>query len=968
MGHRSMGFVVAALAVGAAAGGASAADAPAAGEQPRGEEIEAIVVTGSSIPTTPDEVAVPVVTLSAAQLEATGVTSNALEMLRKAVPAFEGRSNAGDSNANNNNQNTAGGSQLQLRNLPTLVLINGRRVANSGIGAINGKNFVDVNQIPAAAIERIEVLTDGASSIYGSDAIGGVVNFILKSDYEGITAGVRDGEASDYGERSAYITGGTKLGGVSIVATASYTHTDPLFQDARPFSSPFLGHAGATTIPGVIAGGNDELSPALNSPSQKNPTGVNATAGSLAALVSNGTYMPTTASSISNNFNLAPYQTLLLKQNVGSFAATFDAPLIDGHRLDAFGDVMVSQGKSATTWAPQSTTVSVPLDAPYNPLTTAFPSVVFADLAVPHDFDNTSVSTRVTAGLRGDITPNWNWESAVVYSESDLQQLQSGLLYKPNLALAIAGGYSPAGVATVGGNYSNVLSGYSLTGPLVLQPALDPFATAGGLNPASLANLYGTETIRAVSQLESWDGKIVGRAFSLPAGDLGVAVGAQFRRESLSGHTDPNGRVTDPVTGSYFGNDQQWIGGTFANPFSKSRSIRAEFAEFRLPVTSASWSVPGFHALDLTAAVRAEDYSDAGRSTVPKFGFRWQPIDGQFTLRGNYAKSFIAPTLYSEYGPTDTRTSNGPIATAFGANYAGEPFNAEDGNNPALQPATSVSKTIGFVIKPTLIDNLVVTADYSYITLSGFQGGAGFNNILTSINSLGSASPFFSSLAVGGFPGAGGVDPFTAPGSLLAFLTGAGGKGSPAQAAQLYLVDYFRNLAQLLEESWNITVNYSIPTQAAGTFVLSTNGTIFTSFDFNPGIAGLPVVQGAGTSNNAGVFGGTLPRYRFYSTLDWIYHDVDISVANTYASGVKDTGGSGILAPIPVSSYAAFDLRAAYDWRGGRVKDLKFALGINNIANRMPPLDPRVFTDNNADVSTYSPIGRFYYGTVSIGF
>src|SRR6202043_2400322 len=180
-------------------------------------------------------------------LEQSGVNTNALEILRKTVPSFAGRSNAGTSNANNDNQRTAGGSQLQLRNLPTLILVNGRRVANSGVGGINGKNFVDVSQIPIAAIDRIEVLTDGASSTYGSDAVGGVVNFILKSDYEGLSVGVRDGQAKDYGERSAYATGGTKIGDASIVATASFSHSDPLYQNQRPFSSPFLGHVTATT-------------------------------------------------------------------------------------------------------------------------------------------------------------------------------------------------------------------------------------------------------------------------------------------------------------------------------------------------------------------------------------------------------------------------------------------------------------------------------------------------------------------------------------------------------------------------------------------------------------------------------------------------------------------------------------------------------------------------------------------------
>jgi iron complex outermembrane receptor protein len=967
MDQRRIGVVIASLAASAAAAAAEpAANAPA----PAGQElIEEVTVTGSSIPTTPDQVAVPVTTLTAEQLALGGDTSNALEMLRKAIPAFEGRSNTGNSNANNNNQNTAGGAQLQLRNLPTLVLVNGRRLANSGIGAVNGKNFVDVSQIPAAAIDRVEVLTDGASSIYGSDAIGGVVNFILKSDYDGFKVGAYGGQATDYREGSGFATAGFKLGSISIVSTLSFTHTDPLGQNERPFSNPFVGHAGATTLPGVVSGGNAQLSPTWYSPSQNNPTGLNATAPSLAALIANGTYVTTTPGAISRGFDLAPYQTLLLEKNVGSFSTTIDAPLIEGHRLDAFADVLISQNKSATNWAPASSTVSVPAGAPYNPLTTAFPGVAFADLAIPHSFDDKAVSTRATVGLRGEISPKWTWETAVVYSESDLQQRQSGLIYKPNLALAIAGGYDATGAVVPGGAYSEVYYGYSNTGPKVVVPALDPFATAG-LNPATLANLYGTEVINAVSQLESWDGKIVGRAFALPAGDLGVAVGASFRRESLSGRTDPNGRVTDPVTGSYFGNDQQWIGGAFADPFAKNRTITGEFAEVRVPVTSSAWNVPVFHELDLTAAVRAEKYSDAGRSTVPKFGFRWEPFDAQFTLRGNYSKSFVAPALYSEYGPTDTRTSNGPIATAFGAAYAGEPFNAEDGNNPNLQPATSVSKTVGFVFKPTFVKGLMVVADYSDITLSGFQGGAGFNNILTSINALGSASPFFGSLALNGFPGTpGAANPFGAPGSLKAFLTNpVTGQGVPAQAAQLYLVDYFRNLAQLHEESWNVTVDYIVATDSAGTFSLSSNGTIFDSFLFNPGIAGLTSVQGAGASNNASVFGGTLPKYRFYTSFDWAYHDVELTVANTYASGVQDRGGNGTLAPVGVDRYFSWDVRAAYSWHNDSVKNFNFAVGVNNVFDRMPPLDPRVFIDNNADVSTYSPIGRFVYVNFSLGF
>ena len=962
MGHHKIGFFLATLATTTVA---AAAEPPDSGAP---EELQEVVITGTSIPTTPDEVAVPVETLNAAQLEASGVDSNALEILRKEIPAFAGRSNAGTSNANNNNQNTAGGSQVQLRNLPTLVLVDGRRVANSGIGAINGKNFVDVNQIPAAAIDHVEVLTDGASSIYGSDAVGGVVNFILKSDYQGFTIGARDGTADDYAEHSVYATGGTPVGdGGNITMTANFSHTDPLFQSERPFSSPLYGKTSG--IPGVVNGGNDILSPSLASPSAKNSTGVNATATSLAALVANGTYLPTTPANIANAFNIAPYQTLLLKQNLASFTSTFNLPVLDRNRLNVFADLMVSQDKSWTQWFPQGDPgLTVPAGAPFNPLTTNFTGVTFNDLSSPHDFYDTTTAERLTVGLRGEITAGWTWESAVVYSESDLKQNQTNLIYKPNMALAIAGGYNAAGQPVAGGLYSKVYSGYSSTGALVLQPALDPFATTAGIVPGSLANLYGTELINAVSQLESWDGKIVGRLFNLPAGAVALAVGGQVRRESLSGHTDPNGRVTDPVTGAYAGNDQNWIGGTFANPFSRARTISAGFAETRVPLTSEDWGVPVLHEFDLTGAVRTEHYSDAGNSTVPKFGFLWQPFDKQLTFRGNYAKSFLAPNLYSEYGPTDTRIVAGSVIQGvFGNAFGALPFNGEDGNNPNLQAATSTSKTIGFVVKPEFAGHLTLTADYSDIVLNGFQAGIGFNNILSSVNTLGSASPFFGNLAIGNFAGqAGASNPFATPGALLAYLTNpATGQGDPTKAANLYLIDRFQNNSELLEKSWTVSADYRIPTGHVGTFELSTSGSIFDSFAFQ-GLPGQSFIQYAGHATNAGVFGGTLPKYHFYSMLDWQRDRLELSVANSFLSSVTDTGTNGNLAPLPVSSYMTWDLRSAYDWPLSGDMHLKGAVGVNNLTNRMPPLAPRTFTDNNADVSTYSPIGRLVYATLSL--
>ncbi|QYE33092.1 TonB-dependent receptor plug domain-containing protein (plasmid) [Polymorphobacter sp. PAMC 29334] len=191
-----------------------------------------IIVTGSALPTTPDQVAVPVSIIGADAIAKGGVNNNVLELVRKQIPSFAGRSNAGNSNANNTNQNTAGGSQAQLRNLDTLVLINGRRAAVNAIAGLGGKVFVDLSQIPAGAIERVEVLTDGASATYGSDAVGGVINFILKSDYEGAQIDGRYGFAQGgYRENSLSFTIGHNFAkGLNVTLSGSIVNSDPLYQ------------------------------------------------------------------------------------------------------------------------------------------------------------------------------------------------------------------------------------------------------------------------------------------------------------------------------------------------------------------------------------------------------------------------------------------------------------------------------------------------------------------------------------------------------------------------------------------------------------------------------------------------------------------------------------------------------------------------------------------------------------------
>ena len=946
-------------------------------------QIQEVVVTGTLIPTSPDAAAVPVTTLDASQLQQTGVSTDTLSMLRKAIPAFAGRSNAGNSNAQNQNQFTAGGSQIQLRNLPTLVLVNGERVAVDAVGGLNGKNFVDVSQVPAAAIQRVDVLTDGASSLYGSDAIGGVVNFILKHDYHGLSFGGHYGSASgDYRERSGFVTGGADIGPVNITATASYSYSSPLWQDTRSFASPYHGATPATALPGVVGAGSYILAPGLVSPNV--PTGTAATAASYAQLAAAGVYNASSTSAIANGFDISRYQMLLQQQKVESFVANITSKSFFDGSVKAFGDVMVSRNEaSSTAWhtAGQpfaaASGLTVPAGSPYDPLTVAATGVTFADPARPKGVGDTTEAYRLTAGLKGRLWAGWVWQSTVDYGQSKLSEDDSNLLFKPNIPLAIAGGYDASGNPVTGGAYSKVYGNYAVNGPLVLQPAINPFAV-GGFTAAQLANLYGTEILHGGSKLYSWDAHAVGGLFSLPAGKVELAAGVNWRREQLSGLADPNGRNTDPVTGLQTGNAENWLGGVYLDPFTHGRQDDAIYAETRIPITSAAMHLPALRQFELVAAARFEHYSDAGSSTVPKFGFRWEPFDDQLIFRGTYAKSFSAPTLYAEYGPTDTRQAGGAIITGvFGNNYQNMPFNAEDGNDPNLRPATSVSRSIGLTFHPKAIDGLAIDADFSSINLYGFAGGIGFNNILQSVNTLGSASPYFNNLGVGNFTTNGGANPFTTPGALQAFLTNpATGAGDPAKAEQLYLVDRFTNLAVLQERSWTVGLTYVLPWSDHGTWTLSSNGAVFDSFKFQA-LPNTPFIQYAGASNNAGAsggFGGTLPKYRFYTTVDWAFHNLELTVANTYVSSTVDTGQNGTSTPlIPVKSYSAWDLRGAYDWHLGSTdgnRKVTLALGVNNVGNATPPLAPRAFAnqDTNADVGTFSPIGRLYYGNVAVSF
>ena len=321
-------------------------------------------------------------------------------------------------------------------------------MASSAIAGVNGKVFVNVAEIPPAAIERIEVLTDGASAIYGSDAIGGVVNIILKSHLQGGTVNTRfAGATASYNEKSVDASYGFNLAErTNVTVSASFSKSTPLYQNQRPFSSPF--YSIATSVPGAI--GNFFLNPGITAP----------TPGAAATVATNSQYTNAGATvatapgtGVGGTYNLAQFGTLLLLQQQKSAALSFNSDLSDNHGLELFGDIEYAKNDNYTRFAPQTASVTAPAGSAFNPLT-ANASVVFGSTLNPKSYTTGEDSIRGTVGIKGKLDvfgKGLNWEIGYTHSQDKLDQVIQNVIFAPNLALAVNGGYDSAGVATAGG-------------------------------------------------------------------------------------------------------------------------------------------------------------------------------------------------------------------------------------------------------------------------------------------------------------------------------------------------------------------------------------------------------------------------------------------------------------------------------------------------------------------------------------
>src|ERR1022692_3052872 len=436
----------------------------------------AVVVTGSNIPTAEEVTAEPVDTVTTADIDRSGA-QDVLTVLQKRNPDFVGGGNIGNTNANIASGFTQGGAIISIRGLPTLTLLEGRRVADDAAIATGGAQFQDVNLFPTALISRIEVLKDGASTLYGSEAVGGVVNIFLKDDFTGVDMGYHYGFTveSAIAERKAWVIAGVGNEDTHVTAGFQYYEEDPLFSRQRAYSSG-TGKGGVTgTIPGEgIDGTNGHFEilgfnpltpfapPTLNSPFD-NPAvvaGATTPAAGFAALSGSYTNVPT---SFIHTYDLSQRPTSTLDVSDTNAYASFSHQIF-GKQLEVFGEFLYTHNHNLSFLNAQPISNasnpavvilgSVRVDpvtglqvaenrgapAPYNPFTGSIDGAstgggAYTLLALqrynafdPRTFTNDGSFYRLLGGLKSQINQDWYAEVATYYSHYSIDFVNGGLV------------------------------------------------------------------------------------------------------------------------------------------------------------------------------------------------------------------------------------------------------------------------------------------------------------------------------------------------------------------------------------------------------------------------------------------------------------------------------------------------------------------------------------------------------------
>lgn len=839
-------------------------------------KLEAFTVTGSNLRAGESAGAANLRVLTSSEIEASGQTS-LMNLLRK-LPEIGAQGFA----ENRVNTSSPGTAAISLRGLgvnSTLVLLNGRRVTLAPLGqggsaaGLGTEQFVDMNMIPVSAIARVEVLKDGASAIYGADAVAGVVNVILKKDFTGSTL------TTSYGDFTGGITAptlrgsfatGVKQGNTSITVIADWFKRDEFrFGELpQPVKRQLLL---ASNTPGsfvVPVGATDPI------------TGLVIPAGAAAAARTftvdrNSTTTPTFTRQLQSqnrfdaNAALRPQTDAERRGLVANVRSEFS------EKLAAFIELGWQKNKNREGLSPAPVSalnrITVPANNPFNPfgvaLVSSSPQTIFFRFLELGDRITTTTNKmeRVVAGLDGQLSDGWTWDGSVTWNR------QTSHLDHQNFP-----GQDKVNAALADTNRST---------------ALNLFANGTTIrnNPATLAGLEGGVTRDAKTELLVFDARTTGSILNLPAGSIAVAVGAQWREE----------RFRDARTQVQLLNQ-----GAPVAPARGSRRVSAGYVEASIPLTAPAQQIPGLHALEINVAGRVESFSDdgVGDTTVPRVGLRWQPIPDQLTFRGSWGRGFRAPALAELYLPQSVAISfNIPDPLRF--NRPGSNLNdsgsgqrqVRSGGNLLLAPEKSESTNFGVMFAPNFLKGFSLSVDLYSVEVTNRIGTPATPAIILANPSL------FPDAIVRATPTASDIAN-NLPGEL--------------QEIRSVLGNYGNTKARGLD----FAAEYRFTTGRFGRFTTRAVATLINSQTLRTR-PDLPVVETVGLYE--------IPRWRGDASVLWTREKASASVGVNYIGGFQDTSPSTRF----VKQQLTTDVQVGYalPW------DLRATVGVNNVFDRLPP-------------------------------
>lgn len=744
----------------------ASAQTPAVKPPPAGvvEKLPAVEVTGSRIKRLDAETVAPVFSMTQEDIAVTGYQTLG-EVVRN-LPF----SNSTSVDPQFGTGLASGATSLNLRGLgvnSTLVLVNGRRAAPYGLPGGSGfTTLFDYNSVPLSAVDRVEILKDGASALYGSDAVAGVVNIRLRDDYHGFSVSTLYGSTTntDSSALNVNATWGVVAGNTSILLTADWQTRNALFLRDREFSK---------TADGRIFGGQDGRStsgyPGYVVVPAKDPSGRAPPAGTITgAIISpQGVLLtnPTVADFArgASPFNFNDDTSMLPDYNYTGIFTRVKHRLSD--RFHAFGEFSWRQNESEFSQAatPVANTneigtgaagvIRLPFNNPYNPFGVDIDNFRFRLVAGGLRIRETeSTTARYLAGIGGRVGfGDWTWESSLLYGENDIAVRET------NWA-------TDAGV-------QNALNQTSRA------TALNPFGPSA---PGVVESLSTTLNRRAIVDIKQGDIQANGHLGRVPAGEIGVAIGGEYRRESIRDRPDPLA-----ATGGIVG-----LGGS--SGLTGGRRVSAGYVELSLPVS---------RRIEAQIALRHEKYSDFGTSDKPKFGLKYRATKW-LLLRGAFSQSFRAPDLTQLY-TSQTITFSAPVRDPLRPNDPVTAIRQITGGNPALQPELTDSYYAGAILDVPWIKGLEVSVDFWRFRQTNLIGAP----TLASLLDLETTAP-------------------TGRVNRNAPL----GDGLPGTINSVSRT--FRNISRAMTDGIDFAARYARPTEL-GRFVFNTAVTYTHSYEFN---------------------------------------------------------------------------------------------------------------------------------------